>query len=190
MSLRHQTQLPQMAEMSGTQLWAMRAAFIGLCILVVFVNLLPLSSIPPNWTGPELIIALTFAWALRRPDYVPVLSVAIVMLLTDLLYQRPPGLLALLVVLGTEHLKSRNRGLSEAPFLAEWSAVAAVLIVITLMNRLVLAILAVQQAPLGLSLQQLLMTLLFYPAVVALSQSVMGVRKMGHSEIRMTGRGG
>jgi rod shape-determining protein MreD len=177
-----------MAEQTNSRLWIMRMSFVGLCALVLFFHLLPLQTTPRSWSGPDLIIALAFAWALRRPEYVPALSVAVVMLLADLLLQRPPGLLALLVLLGVENLKSRARGLREAPFLAEWSVVAFVLIAITLMNRLVLAILVVQQAPLGLSILQMVITLMFYPVVVAFSQFVLGVRKAAPGEINAMGR--
>lgn len=177
-----------MAEQTNARLWMMRMTFVGMCAVAIFFHLLPLQTAPRNWAGPDLIIALTFAWALRRPEYVPALSVAVVLLLADLMLQRPPGLLALLVVLGVENLKSRSRGLREAPFLAEWSVVAVVLIAITLINRLVLGILVVQQAPLGLSIFQMVATLMFYPVVVAFSRFVLGVRKAMPGEVNAMGR--
>ncbi|MEP2030822.1 MAG: rod shape-determining protein MreD [Paracoccaceae bacterium] len=177
-----------MAELTNARLWMMRFSFVGLSAAVIFFYLLPLQTAPRSWAGPDMIIALAFAWALRRPEYVPVLSVAVVMLLADLMLQRPPGLLALLVVLGVENLKSRALGLREAPFLAEWSVVALVLIAITLMNRLILGILVVQQAPLGLSILQTVVTLMFYPVVVLLSRFVLGVRKAAPGDARAMGR--
>jgi rod shape-determining protein MreD len=177
-----------MVEQTNSRLWSMRLSFIGLCAVVIFFHLLPLQTAPRNWAGPDLIIALAFSWALRRPEYVPALSVAVIMLLADLMLQRPPGLLALLVVLGVENLKSRARALREAPFLAEWSVVSVVLISITLMNRLVLGILVVQQAPLGLSILQTVVTLMFYPVVVAFSRFVLGVRKAAPGEANAMGR--
>lgn len=177
-----------MAEFTASRLWLMRLAFVGLCVLLIYLHLLPLETTPRRWAGPDLIVALAFVWALRRPDYVPVLSVALVMLLSDLMLQRPPGLLALLVVLGVEHLKKRSRGLREAPFFTEWTSVAVVLIAITLINRLILTILVVQQAPLGLSLMQMLMTILIYPIVVAFSQFAMGVRKIAPGDVDLMRR--
>jgi rod shape-determining protein MreD len=177
-----------MAEQTNARLWTMRMTFVGICAVTIFFHLLPLQTAPRNWAGPDLIIALAFAWALRRPEYVPALSVAVVMLLADLMLQRPPGLLALLVVLAVENLKSRSRGLREAPFLAEWSVVAVVLIAITLLNRLILGILVVLQAPLGLSIFQLVATLMFYPVVVGFSRFVLGVRKAVPGEVNAMGR--
>lgn len=161
---------------SSTHTWFFRGCFLGLCLLIMFFHLLPLDSIPRRWAPPDLLIAFVFAWALRRPDYVPILSIAAVMLTADLMFQRPPGLLALLVLIGTEYLRLRFAGLKDASFAGEWIAVCIVLVAITLANRLVLSVLAVQQAPLGLTLMQMLMTIIVYPLVVLITQSVFGVR--------------
>lgn len=167
---------------ASAQLWIMRCCFVALCLLIMFFHLLPLDSIPRRWAPPDLLIAFVFAWALRRPDYVPILSIAAVMLVADLMFQRPPGLLALLVLMGTEYLRLRFAGLKDASFAGEWIAVCIVLVTITLVNRLVLSILAVQQAPLGLTLMQMLMTIMIYPLVVLITQSVFGVRTLAPSE--------
>lgn len=74
-------------------LWLMRGTYVLLAFAVVFLHLLPLNTRPDRWPFPDVMIALTFAWVLRRPDYVPMLVVAMVMLISDLLLQRPPGLL-------------------------------------------------------------------------------------------------
>lgn len=171
-----------MAEHTSLRLWLMRAGFLGLALVIMFFHLLPLDTAPRRWAPPDLLIAFAFAWVLRRPDYVPVLSLALVMLMADLMFQRPPGLLALLVVLGSEYLKNQATGLREASFLGEWAAVAMVLVGITLANRLILALVAVQPAPLGLSLIQMGLTIAAYPLVVLLSQTLMGVRRPAPSD--------
>jgi rod shape-determining protein MreD len=167
---------------SPTQLWIMRGCFLGLGLLILFFHLLPLDSVPRRWAPPDLLIAFVFAWALRRPDYVPILSIALVMLMADLMFQRPPGLLALLILIGTEYLRLRFAGLKDASFAGEWIAVCIVLVAILVTNRLVLSILAVQQAPLGLTLMQLIMTILVYPLVVLITQLVFGVRALTPSD--------
>ena len=167
---------------SPAHIWIMRSCFIALCLLIMFFHLLPLDSVPHRWAPPDLLIAFIFAWALRRPDYVPILSIAAVMLIADLMFQRPPGLLALLVLIGTEYLRLRFAGLKDASFAGEWIAVCIVLLAITLANRLVLSILAVGQAPLGLTLMQMLMTIIIYPLVVLITQSLFGVRTLAPSD--------
>ena len=65
----------------------------------------------------------------------------------------------------------------------EWVSVTTTLVTITLVYRATLAILVVDQAPLGLSLMQLVATLIAYPLVVVVSQSVFGVRKLAPGDI-------
>jgi rod shape-determining protein MreD len=167
---------------SPAQIWIMRGCFVALCLLIMFFHLLPLDSVPRRWAPPDLLIAFVFAWALRRPDYVPILGIAAVMLMADLMFQRPPGLLAMLVLIGTEYLRLRFAGLKDASFAGEWIAVCIVLVAIMVTNRLVLALLAVQQAPLGLTLMQLIMTIIIYPVVVLITQSIFGVRTPAPSD--------
>ncbi|TNF65078.1 MAG: rod shape-determining protein MreD [Rhodobacteraceae bacterium] len=171
-----------MADLSASRLWLMRALFLGLCVAILFFLLLPLSGIPAVWAGPDLLLALTLAWAQRRPDYVPALSVALVMLLADLLLHRPPGLLALLVVLGAEQLKSRAGGLRDASFAGEWAAASLVIMSVTMINRVVLWVLMVDQAPLALTLSQMVMTVVIYPVVVIVSHFLLGVRRLSPGE--------
>jgi rod shape-determining protein MreD len=165
----------------------MRALFAALCATVVFWRILPLSTLPAGWAGPDLIIALAFAWVLRRPQYAPPLLIVAVVLLTDLIFQRPPGLWTALVLLACETLKARAPGLRDMGFGPEWLMVAIVTLGVTLIYRLTLAILLVPQAPLGLSLMQMAMTVLCYPLVVLVSSLIFGVRK---AKPEMSGRRG
>jgi len=157
--------------------WAMRALFVVLCGCVMFVQILPVSHWPPKVAGPDILVAMTFAWAVRRPDYVPLLLVALVALFADLLLQRPPSLWAALMVVGTETLRRRSPALRDLSFVAEWISVAGTIIFITVANRLILAVMMVDQAPLGLTVMQLLATLLAYPLVAFVSHAIFGVRK-------------
>lgn len=164
--------------MANSSLWWMRGLFVVLALIILFWNLLPLSTLPATWAGPDLLVALTFAWALRRPEFVPVVLIALVMFLADLLLQRPPGLMAFLVVLGAEQLKARAVGLRDASFAGEWAAASLVVIAVFMLNRVTLAILMVDQAPLGLTLTQMVATIVIYPVVVLFSHLVLGVRRL------------
>ena len=177
-----------MAELLTSRVWLMQAVFATLAMVIIFFHLLPLSTLPARWPAPDLLICLVFAWGLRRPDYVPILLLAIVMLLADLLFHRPPGLLAMLVVLGSEYLHRRAGALREASFVGEWLAVAIAVAAITVFNRLILSIMGVDQAALGPILIQMLMTIAAYPIVVLVSQTLLGVRKPAPSDSE--GQGG
>ncbi|MGR3761849.1 rod shape-determining protein MreD [Roseobacteraceae bacterium NS-SX3] len=176
-----------MANTAPARIWAMRAAFPALALAIMFFHLLPLDTLPRRWAPPDLLVALAVAWSLRRPDFVPALSVALTLFLADLLFHRPPGLWAMLVVLGCEFLKSRVPPQRETPFAGEWFAVAVVIAAITVANRLVLGIMGVVQAPLALVAIQMVMTILAYPLVVLASQSLMGVRKLSPAEAEALG---
>ena len=49
-------------------------------LALIVVALLPLSPGRIGWPGPDLLTLVTFAWVLRRPEQVPVLVIAVVML--------------------------------------------------------------------------------------------------------------
>lgn len=166
-----------MGEFSPLRIWLMRAGFVGLALLIIFFHLLPLDTLPRRWAPPDLVLAFALAWTLRRPDFAPAVSIALVVLLADLLLHRPPGLLAMLAVMGAQFLRSRLSGPGETGFAGEWVAVAVVVVAITLTYRVMLAVFVVQQAPLALSLIQMVLTILFYPVVVLVSEWIMGVRR-------------
>lgn len=172
-----------MVESAQTRAWLMRALYLALCILLAFFALLPLNTAPSTWAGPDLILALTCAWVLRRPEFVPVSLIAGVFFLTGLLFQLPPGLWAALVVIGTETLRSRAPGLRDLTFAAEWATVSVTLTLMSLANQIILGILLVDRPPLGLSLMQLVMTLAAYPVMVYISQIAFGVRKQAPGDV-------
>lgn len=166
----------------------MRATYFGLALVIFFVHLLPLQIMPARIAGPDVLTALTFAWALRRPDYLPMISVAGVMLLADFLFHRPPGLWALLVLLAAEWLKLRGRQVRENTFAAEWITAASALLLITLIYRVILAVLIVTPGMLSLWVMQYGMTVAAYPLVAAISYLALGVRRSTPGEYDHTGR--
>ena len=174
-----------MIELSLARLWGMRLGFVALVLLILFFRLLPLDTAPPRWAGPDLLLAFACAWSLRRPEYVPAWGLAGVFLLADLLLQRPPGLWALLALIGCENLKSRARGMRDGGFISEWITVSVVIVAITLGNRLALMVTLVDPPGLGLTLFELVMTVAVYPLVVALTHGVMGVCKSAPGDLDM-----
>lgn len=207
-----------MNEQSATWLWVMRSFFVLLCMIIIYLlllpldtqpidlfteELLPLANISPGearledllredgprlWIPPDLILCFACAWSLRRPEFVPATSLAVVFLLADLLLQRPPGLWAVLALAGCENLKSRARSLRDAGFGAEWMTVGLIMIGIAALYRLVLAVALVDVPSLPLWLSELGMTVLFYPLVVAVTHFLMGVRKVAPGNLDAFGQ--
>lgn len=173
---------------SLVHLWSMRAMFVACALLILFFHLLPLDPAPRRWAGPDILTALAFAWAVRRPDYVPIILLALVMLLADLMLQRPPGLWSVLVVCAAEWLKSRERRDRETTFALEWLTFAGTLIVITVIYRTVLMVLIVTPGALTLSFVQVVMTIAAYPLVVGISYFILGVRRAAPGDVDRLGR--
>jgi rod shape-determining protein MreD len=177
-----------MAEGVPSTVWAYRALFAVLALALLFLRLLPLGSVAGAWPGPDLLMCLTFAWVLRRPDYVPLVLIALVVLLEDLLLMRPPGLWAALMVLGAEFLRNRTSLTRELSFVVEWVLVAGVMAAVVMGNRLVLAVTMLDQPSLGQAIIQLVASILCYPVVIFLSRLAFGVRKPAAGEIDAYGR--
>ena len=177
-----------MAERSRTELWGMQFVYLAIGLLILFLQLLPLQIAPRGYAGPDLLTAVTFAWAMRRPDYVPMLSIAASLLLADFVLGRPPGLWAALVLLTAEWLKHQDRRLRDGTFVAEWTNVALALLVITIAYRLVLGLLLVTPGTFLLTTMQYAMTVLIYPLVVFVSYGLFGVRRTAPGEYDPMGR--
>lgn len=178
-----------MAERTVTaERWLYGGAYAGLCLALILAHLLPLSIIPGRIPGPDLMICLTLAWVLRRPYCVPTFLVAVMFLFADMLLMRPLGLWAAIVVIAVEYLRARTHQTREQTFLTEWLMIAILLLVMTLANRIALAIFVVQQPSWGLVMAQSLATILVYPAVVFVSQWIFGVTKMSAAEAEAQGR--
>ncbi|MCK0169509.1 rod shape-determining protein MreD [Aliiroseovarius sp. S1123] len=160
----------------------LRWAFWGLLIVIsaglLFVKLLPLDLSAGRFPGPDIFIAVVAAWMLRRPDYVPILLVAALIFLTDLLYQDIPAIGALMAVIGLEVLRRREPGLREQSFVVEWGVVAAILLAMLFAERIFLTVFFVDQIPFGRALLQFVSTVAIYPAVVFVSVFVLGVEKL------------
>ncbi|MCF7699235.1 rod shape-determining protein MreD [Loktanella sp. M215] len=176
-----------MVDSPASTLWTGRVVYLALATIVVFIQLLPLDTSPPGFAGPDVLLALTLAWVARRPAYVPFGVVVAVFLLTDLLFQRPPGLWAALVVILTEAVRSRSRGLRNVPLALEWGTVTVGIVAITLANRLVLIVVMTPQAPLTLTLIQMVMTIAIYPVVVGVGHFFFGLTRPAPGQVDSRG---
>ena len=170
-----------------SQRWTYWALLSTIAAFVLFAKLVPLDLSAGKWPGPDWIVAISFAWVLRRRDYVPALLLALILLIFDLMLMRPPGLWTALAVIGLEFLRSRAALSRDLPFLFEWALVSVVIVAMTLANRLILAIFVVGQPGLGKDVLLLSATILVYPLVVVVSARVLGVRKVAPGEVDQLG---
>ena len=165
-----------------------RGIYVLVALTLIFFRLLPLGTKAGSLPGPDLLLCLTLAWLLRRPDYLPVLLIAAVFFLEDLLLLRPPGLWAALVVLGTEILRSRIALTRELSFLVEWLFIGLMMIALFLGYRLTFSLVMLPQVSFGYAMVQVLASILVYPVVVWLSHVTLGVHKPGMGEVDDMGR--
>ena len=126
-----------MAETPAAQVMIGRMALAALAAGLVFVQLLPLNLEPVRLPAPDLLLASTMLWVARRPDLAPFMLIAAVFLLTDLLFHRPPGLWAALVLIATEMLRRRRNQIRNMPFALEWFTMGLAIAGVTIGNRVV-----------------------------------------------------
>lgn len=192
-----------------------RVTFAALGLLVIFSHLIPLETVPPSlggssldpitqpratagtetevlfdpvrWIAPDLLVLLTLVWVTRRPSFAPVWVIAVLFLLSDMLFQRPPGLWTALILILSEILRGRARSMRTLPFWLEWATVTMGIIVITAIYRFTLSMVLVPQAGLGLTLIQLMLTIALYPAVAFVSYALFGVNRPAPGEVDALG---
>jgi len=162
--------------------WAYAALFAALAAAVVFLRMLPTGGSAGGWPPPDFIVLAGFAWVVRRPDFVPVLLFAALLVVSELLLLRPPGVAAALAVIGLEALRARAIGLGERGFLAEWATVGVILGLMLVAERLLLALFFVDQPAFALSAIGFVVNILAYPAVAALSIWGLRVRRLAPGE--------
>lgn len=197
-----------MVERRQTQRLLYVSLFLGLAALMTFYRLLPLGSygvshdiaghdtIPGAGMGfslgalptPDFLLCLTLAWVVRRPDMLPAPIIVAYFFIEDILLLRPPGLWALIVLMGSEFLRNRTERLRGYAFWLEFLLVVGLMLAMFLANRAMLAIVMMPQAPLGLSFVQFLGTVAVYPVVVAVSHFIFGLRKPATGEVDSLGQ--
>jgi rod shape-determining protein MreD len=177
-----------MAEAGRQAHWVFRGLFLSLALALLFVQLLPLGNAPGALPGPDLLLCLIMTWVVRRPDFLPMPLILIVILAEDLLLLRPPGLWTAIVILATEFLRSRAALTRELNFVVEWALVSGLMLGMLLAYRLVLGLAFVPQPAFGFAIVQVLWSIGVYPLVVALSRLLLDLRKPAMGEVDNLGR--
>ncbi len=154
-----------------------QALYVALFLAILFWRLLPLAPGRVFWPGPDLGLCLTLLWVLRRPEQVPVPTIAALYLAEDILLMRPLGLAAALTVLGTEAARKREPHWRELPFMVEWLRVAMLLALMMLANRFLLTMFFQTPPPLGQAMLQFIATTAAYPLVAGLGAWLLGLTR-------------
>ncbi|MFO1139591.1 MAG: rod shape-determining protein MreD [Paracoccus sp. (in: a-proteobacteria)] len=162
-----------------------QALFILLFLAILFWRLVPMAPGRVPWPGPDLTLCLTLVWALRRPEQVPVLIIALIVLIEDIMLLRPIGLWAAIMVIGTEAARKREAGWRELPFMVEWLRVSILMAMMMVAYRFVQAIFFLPLPPLGQVILQYIATVATYPLVAGLGGWLFGLsRNRAESDTR------
>lgn len=194
-----------MIDEATREIWLHRALFVGIALLLMFWKLLPLP-IPmtsdcatgETWCafttqlvrlpGPNLLLCIIFAWTMRRPDFLPVLLIAVVVLIEDMLLLRPPGLWTGLVLIASEFVRGRVALTRELNFAVEWLLVSGLMLALLIIYHLVFIMVLLPQPSFGFALMQVVWSILCYPVVVYLSRLVLDLHKPAMGEVNAYGR--
>lgn len=176
-----------MAESLQTYRFGHALAFLIWAGVIAFFQLLPMGDRAGGLPGPDLLLLGTFCWGMRRPDLIPTPLVAVVFLIADVLFMRPLGLWAGLVVIAFEVLRSRSTAWRELNFLLEWLMVSGLIVGVTFANAAVLTVFVVDQASLGMTLIRLIVTIAFYPVVALILIRFLGLRKLAPGAVDRLG---
>ena len=172
-----------MNERVPSHLWTMRLAFGLLVMAILFMRLLPLQTASGGLIWPNFVLCFALAWSVRRPEFVPAVLLAGLFLLSDLLLQRPPGLWAVLALIACEQMKGQTRALRDASLASEFGAVAIRIVGVGVAYQVILSVLLVESTPLIPALLQIVVTVIAYPLVVAITHGIMNVRKAAPNEL-------
>lgn len=165
-----------MNENTDAIIWFSRALFLSLGLFATLAAMLPLGLVADSPAMPDLLIAMTFAWTIRRPESVPFLMVVGMGLFADIMLMRPIGLWAMLTLLMAEFARSQIRPLREQMFVLEWAIFAIVFLLCAAVNSLILN-LTFTPGPSGdLMVNYSVATIAAYPLIVAVMHWIFRIR--------------
>ncbi len=179
---------PAMVDPIQRKIWVHRAIFVMIALVLFFVRLLPMGADAGSWPGPDILLCVIFAWVQRRPDYLPIWLILLVVLTEDFLLMRPPGLWTALVILASEFLRNRAGQTRELGLIMEWLLIALLMIGILLAYRMVFAMTFLPQPGFGFAMIEVAASILCYPFVVGLSLLAVDLYKPVAGEVDAIGR--
>ena len=165
-----------MAEPRTSGVWKLRVTFVGVTMALLFVRLLPLQTTPSTISGPDIIMAVIFYLSLQRPDAVPSVLIGAIILIEDMFLQRPPGLMAALIILASAWLKLTASQTQDRNWFKDWWMSALAMIATMVIMRIVLTLALVPRPPALLHYTQLLSTILVFPIVAFVAYYVLQIR--------------
>ncbi|MDA8746894.1 hypothetical protein N9M66_01640 [Litoreibacter sp.] len=176
-----------MVDPIATRRLGFRCVFVALCAFIIFLKMLPLSTIPRTVPGPDLLFCLTAVWIMRRPRWAPVGLIVLVHLVADILFLRPLGLWPAISLLGYEYLRGKAGGSTEISVPLEIGMASATFAVIVAVNTVLQLMVGIGQPNMSTLLLHIITTVIAYPFVVAFSHYLIRVRRARPSDLDSSG---
>ena len=130
---------------------------------------------------PLLTLIVVFFWLSRRPNLLPPVVVFFIGLWHDLLVGAPVGLTSMLLLVVRAAVTEQNIIVFAQSFILGWVGFAALCLLVSLVEWLVVSWLASTLFSVGPFMQQVLLSILVYPPLAAicgwLDLRVLGIRK-------------
>lgn len=164
-----------------------RGIFLLLCAFIIFLKLLPLTTVPGRVPGPDLLFCLTAVWLMRRPRWAPVGLILLVHIIADILFMRPIGLWSAITLLGYEFLRGKALGDTEITPMVELGITSSLFVLMVIGNTAILAVSGVIQPSLGVTGLHVIMTIIAYPFVMLFCVHTLKVRRARPSDLDGTG---
>ena len=157
-------------------------------VTFIVITLIPFDLTAGRAAGPDILFALAFLLVIRRPEYLPMISVLFVFFLQEVAASAPLGIWTLLVLLATEWVRYNLQAFREYNFIYEWLWFCAIYLTMMLLRHLALVV-TVSHRPDLLDLTLVyLFTILLYPPLTGVAHYVFGVHSPPAGETDAWGR--
>lgn len=162
--------------MSSTRLGFEVVLFIVLGFVSIGLAILPMGLTADSTPFPDLMFCVIAAWVIRRPETAPLLAIAAIGLVGDVMMMRPLGLWTLLLVLGSEGLRISERAFRDIPFVLEWIYVSGFLIIMIILQNVILLVSFADVYDFGMLAWHVMRTIAIYPIVAAVLYWIFRIR--------------
>ena len=164
-------------ETSGWRRVGVMALYVALCMFFLMLQVLPESFGPEAVPGPDLVLAVTLCWVIRRPDLLPSILIGAMLLFADMILNRPPGLFALITLCAAVYLQTRSHDLRQAFFLTEFLYSTLMIVAVALVYLVMRQVLLLPGQSVLTTFAQTAFTILIYPIVGFVSAQLFGITR-------------
>ena len=150
--------------------------FTVIVFILIFIKVLPINTVPQEWTAPDLLLCVTLVWCLRKPTGAPIILLAVLFLLQDIICQRPIGLFAAVATLICEWAKRQALRAEEFPFLLEWVTAAFAMLAMFILIQSIASLSLIAKPSIWIFTKEMIFTIMAYPLVTFLCRYGLGLR--------------